>query len=496
MTDIKLVDVSIRDGNQSLWGATGLSTRQILHIAPVINRVGFQALDFTSSTHMAVAVRYFKEDPWERIRLMHAACPDTPLQLITTGFRFISWETVDNDFMRLVYRCLMRNGIGRFVLLDPMHDMDALLECARIVKDEGSAETMAALTFTLSDVHDDAFYAACTARIAQSPHFDRVYIKDPSGLLTPERARTLIPAVQKELNGLPLELHSHCTVGLSQFNYLVGAELGVDFLHTAVGPLANGSSLPPALETIANLRAHGHNVDLNTKALQQMTDYFTALARAEGLPSGTPQQYDARFMRHQVAGGVMTTTRRQLAELNLEDKFDAVMAEVEQVRAELGSPIMVTPFPQIVCTQAFFNVTSKERYSNVPDQLIRYVLGRFGRPTAAVEENVLDKIMSLPRTREIQSEPAMMTLQETRKKFPASLSDEEFLLRAVMPTEQVDAMQAAGPAQRHYNPALSPVLKLLGEVTKKPGVSDLSIEKPGFRLHLKANGKESDSIER
>ena len=491
MADIRLVDVSIRDGNQSLWSATGLSTRQILQIAPVINRVGFKALDFTSSTHMAVAVRYFREDPWERIRLMHAACPDTPLQLITTGFRFISWETVDSEFMRLVYRCLMRNGIGRFVLLDPMHDMDALLAAARIVKEEGEAETMAALTYTLSEVHDDAFYAGCAARIAQSPDIDRVYIKDPSGLLTPERARSLIPAVQNALNGMPLEIHSHCTIGLSQFNYMVAADLGIDILHTAVGPLANGSSLPPAKETIANLRALGHEVHINEWALRQMSDYFSALARAEGLPFGQPQQYDASFLRHQVAGGVMTTTRRQLAELRLEHKFDAVMTEVERVRAELGSPIMVTPFPQIVCTQAFFNVTGTERYRNVPDQLIRYVLGRFGRPTAPVDSEVLDRIMSLPRTREIQSEPEMLTLKEARKNFPDTMSDEEFLLRAVMPAEQVDAMLAAGPSKRHYNPALRPVLKLLEGISRQAPARELSIEKEGFRLCLRGRPQAS-----
>ena len=491
MADIQLVDVSIRDGNQSLWSATGLSSRQILQIAPVVGRVGFKALDFTSSTHMAVAVRYFKNDPWERIRLMHAACPDTPLQLITTGFRFISWETADSDFMRLVYRCLMRNGIGRFVLLDPMHDMDALLECARIVKDEGDAENMGALTYTVSDIHDDAFYARCASIIAKSPHFDRIYLKDPSGLLTPERARTLIPAIQKEIGDMPLEIHSHCTIGLSQFNYLVAADLGINILHTAVGPLANGSSLPPARETIANLRAHGHNVDINEKALQQMTDYFTALAEAEGLPFGQPQQYDASFLRHQVAGGVMTTTRRQLAELNLEHKFDQVMEEVEHVRAELGSPIMVTPFPQIVCTQALFNVIGPERYGNVPDQVIRYVLGRFGRPTAPVEPNVLDKIMALPRTREIQEEPMMMTLEDTRKKFPANMPDEEFLLRAVMPQEQVDAMIAAGPTEQHYNPRFSPVMKLLKEVTKKEAAPELAIDKPGFHLRLTRNGRKA-----
>ena len=488
MAKIKLVDVCIRDGNQSIWSMTGLGTRQIMQIAPVMERVGFKAIDFTSSTHMAVAVRYHRDDPWQRIQLMHAACPSTPLQFISTGFRFISWETADAEFMRLVYRKLMQHGIGRFVLLDPMHDMDALLAVAKIVKEEGEAQNMAALTYTISDVHDDAFYAACAARIASSPHFDCVYLKDPSGLLTPDRARTLIPAVQKELKGLPLELHSHCTIGLSQFNYMVGADLGIDALHVAVGPLANGSSLPPAIQTIANLREHGHTVDVDEQALARMTQYFTDLATAEGLPFGQPQQYDASFLRHQLAGGVMTTTRRQLAELNQEHKFAAVIEEVERVRAELGSPIMVTPFPQVVCTQAFFNVIDSERYATVPDQVIRYVLGRFGRPTAPVDPNVLDSILSLPRTKEIQTEPLTMTLKDTRRKFPASMSDEEFLLRAVMPADQVDAMIANRQPVRSYNPEVAPVLKLLKELKQRPAVSHFIVDKPDFRLELKSNG--------
>ncbi len=486
MSEIRLVDVSIRDGNQSLWSMTGLDTRQILQIAPVIERVGFKAIDFTSSTHMAVAVRYHQDDPWQRIRLMHAALPTTPLQFISTGFRFMSWETADHDFMRLVYRKLMENGIGRFVLLDPMHDMDALIQVAKIVKEEGEAENMAALTYTISDVHDDAFYAGCAARIAQCPHFDCVYLKDPSGLLTPERARSLIPAIRNELGGIPLELHSHCTIGLSQFNYMTGADLGIDALHVAVGPLANGSSLPPADSTIRNLREHGHEVDVDEQALARMTEYFTALAEAEGLPAGKPQQYDARFMRHQIAGGVLTTTRRQLAELNQEDKFNAVMEEVERVRSELGSPIMVTPFPQIVCTQALLNIIGAERYDNVPDQVIKYVLGRFGRPAGAVDENVLDRIMSLPRTRALREEPAKMTLKSVRKRFPSSLSDEEFLLRAVLPEQQVNAMIKKDVYRSHYNPDVSPVLSLLRAVKQRPPLSHFVVEKPGFRLQLRA----------
>ena len=500
MKPIKLVDVSVRDGNQSLWSMTGLDSAQMLGAAPLMERAGFKAIDFTSSTHMAVGVRYHRDDPWERIRLMRRALPTIPLQFISTGFRFISWETADHDFMRLAYRKLQEAGIGRFVLLDPMHDMDAIIQVAKIVKEEGAADNMLALTYTLSDVHTDAFYANCARQAIASGYFDLVYIKDPSGLLTPERARTLIPAVKAAIGAMPLELHSHCTIGLSQFNYMVGAELGIDALHTAIGPLAHGSSLPCASQTIANLRTHGFDTDIDERAIKKLEEYFFTHARAEGLPIGQPQAYDAAFLRHQIAGGVLTTTRRQLAELKLEHKFDAVMAEAEIVRYELGSPIMVTPFPQIVATQALFNVTGSERYGNIPDQVIRYVLGRFGRPTAPVAPNVLDRIMALPRTREIEGEPVMMTLKDKRRQFPASMSDEEFLLRAVMPGDQIDAMQrnssltgSGGRTGHYYNPALQPVLKLLDEIKRRPKVTRLQIRKGAFTLSLASNKPEGSA---
>jgi oxaloacetate decarboxylase (Na+ extruding) subunit alpha len=485
MADVKLVDVSIRDGNQSLWGATGLNTAQILQIAPILDRVGFHALDFTSSTHMGVAVRTSREDPWERIRLMREAAPNTPLQLITTGFRFISWETADPDFMRLVYRRLVANGVSRFAVIDPMHDMSALLESARLIHEEGGDEVVAGLTYTISAIHDDPFYANLAAQIAQSPDVDRLYIKDPAGLLTPERARTLIPAVRARIGNLPLELHSHCTIGLGPFTSLAAADMGVGTLHVAIGPLANGTSLPSATRLVANLREAGHRVDIDDRALALASDYFTRLANVEGLPSGVPQEYDAAFLRHQVPGGVMTTMERQLEELKLKDKLPAVIEEVERVRAELGYPIMVTPFPQIVCTQALFNVIGPERYGNVPDQVIRYVIGRFGRPTTPVNQNVRDRILQRPRAKELMAEPPTMSLAQLRKKFSASISDDEFLLRAVMPAEQVDAMLAAGPAARHYNPDTRPLLELLRELTQRPRTERIVVEKPNFRLELR-----------
>jgi oxaloacetate decarboxylase (Na+ extruding) subunit alpha len=488
MADIQLVDVSLRDGNQSLWGATGLRTAHILQIAPLLDRVGFRALDFTSSTHMGIAVRTHREDPWERIRLTHEAMPRTPLQFIGSGLRFISWEPVHPDLIRLAYRRLVAVGMQRFVVLDPMHDMSAMLQSARDVRAAGAAEVIGALTYTISAVHDDAFYAGLAAKMAASPDFDRIYVKDPAGLLTPERARTLFPAVRAALAGrLPLELHSHCTIGLSPLTYLAAADLGVDVLQVACGPLANGSSLPNAERVVANLRELGHTVDVDDRLLAAASDYFARLAAAEGLPPGVPQEYDASFLRHQMAGGVVTTLRRQLRELGLSEKFGAVLAEVTRVRAELGYPIMVTPFPQMVCGQALCNVLGTERYAVVPDQTIMYVLGKFGRPTAAVDPAILDRIHALPRTRELMAQPPPAPPEELRKKLPRGISDEEFLLRATMPAGEVDAMLAAGPAMRRYNPELKPVLDLLGGLAARPPADELVIDKPGFRLALRSS---------
>jgi oxaloacetate decarboxylase alpha subunit len=485
VAEIKLVDVSFRDGNQSLWGATGLTTAHILQIAPVMDRVGFRALDFSSSTHMGISVRTHQENPWDLIRLTHAAAPNTPLQFIGSGLRFISWEPVHQDLMQLAYDRLVIAGMSRFVVLDPMHDMDAVLRTARMLRQAGAQEIMAALTYTISVVHDDDFYAGLAAQMAASPDIDRVYVKDPAGLLTPDRARTLFPAVRARLGRLPLELHSHCTIGLSPLTCLEAADLGVESIHVACGALANGTSLPNAQRLVANLRELGHTVDIDDRLLAQVADYITLLAAAESLPAGQPQEYDASFLRHQVAGGVMTTTRRQLSELGLEDRFGAVMDEVSRVRAELGYPIMVTPFPQIVCGQALYNVLGNERYRNVSDQAIRYVLGKFGRPTAPVDPDVADRILSRPRARELMAEPPPPTPAELRQRFGQHMSDEELLLRATMPAGEVDAMLAAGPARRHYNPDLKPVLDLLSGLRSRRGVSGLVVDKPGFRLELR-----------
>lgn len=487
MAEIGLVDVSMRDGNQSLWGATGLSTAHMLQIAGKLDRAGFRAIDLTSSSHMAVAVRYFRSNPWERIRRMRAAMPRTPLQFITTGLRFIAWQQADPDFMRLVYRRLQINGIRRFIMLEPMHDCDAILQASRIIKEEGDAEVMAALTFTLSDAHDDQFYADVAAKLAPSPHIDLFYIKDPGGLLSPDRARTLARAVKAVIGDKKLEIHAHCTIGYGAFASLAAAETGViSAVHVGIGPLGEGSSLPEAARMLTNLREAGHTVSVDARILAELAGYWRRVAEAEGLPVGTPQAFDASFLRHQIAGGVMTTTKRQLEELKLSHRLGDVILETERVRSELGQPIMVTPFPQMVLSQALFNVIGEKRYSQVSDQIIRYVTGKFGRPTRPVDHAVEAIVLDRPRAKEIAAEPDFLSLHELKKRFGQTMDEEEFLLRAVMPAEQVDAMVAAGPSRASYNPEVAPMLKLLRELAARPAARDISVERPGFRLALHA----------
>jgi oxaloacetate decarboxylase alpha subunit len=489
LAEVQLVETSLRDGNQCVWAALGVDTARTLTVAPLLDRVGFKAIDFTTSTHMGVAVRYKREDPWERIRLMAAATPRTPLQFMSTGFRFISWETASPEFMALAFRVLARSGIRRFCLADPMNDVDSNIACARMVKQGGGDYVIVALVFTVSPIHDDAYYAERARRLAACADVDALYIKDPGGLLSPKRAAALIPAIRRQIGDKPLELHSHCTIGLAEHTYMDAPDLGVSALQCASGAAADGISNPPSGRIVANLRALGHNVAVDAQALREVESYFSRLAQAEGLPSGSPQGFDAGYQHHQLPGGMVGTMRRHLQESRIPHLESAVIEELGRVRQELGWPIVMTPFSQILLTQAVMNVTSPERYSRVPDELIRYAIGRFGKPTVPIEPGVMERIASLPRTRELQAEPPMPPVAELRRRLGAGLSDEEFLLRATMPQTQVDAMLAAGPAPRHYDPATRPAMELIRTLTSRRDLTHVSVAKPGFRLQLRRSSR-------
>jgi oxaloacetate decarboxylase (Na+ extruding) subunit alpha len=477
---IDIVDTTTRDGNQSLWSATGLTTPDVLSIAPTMERVGFHALDFTSSTHMAVSVRFHREDPWERIRLVSAAMPSTLLNFITTGMRFITWQPCDEEVIRLAFRCVVRNGIRRFQIAEPSNNPEALMRLARMARDEGVQEIVIGLTYSISEVHTHDYYAERAAAMADCPDMDRLYLKDPGGLLTPDAVRELAPHLLAAAGDRTVELHSHCTIGLAPLVYIEGLKAGFEVLHTAVGPAGNGTSQPTAESTVRNLVAEGYSHRLDLEALAEVSEYFREMVREKGLAPGTPREYDAAYYHHQLPGGMVTTTRRMLEELRRPELFDAVLEEVTRVRAEMGYPIVVTPVSQFVASQAVRNAIDPERWANVSDETVRYFLGHYGEPAAAVDPEVAGRVLSRPQAEKLR-DLRPVSLEGSRERFGGLISDEELLLRLTMPGEQVDAMVASPPSTERplpvARPGRDPLVRLLREVARRGSISYMRLEK-------------------
>lgn len=483
MADIELVDVTLRDGNQSIWGAVGLTTEMVEAAAPLIDRVGYRTCELMTSTQMATAVRYQRQDPWERIRTARRLMPNTPLGFLTTGKRFISFDRTPEVLFGLAFELLVRAGISRFWIVDPMHDTEGAARMASMAREAGAEEVIGGICYTQSPVHSDAYFTERAAELDRSGCFDRLYLKDPAGLLTPERVRRLVPMIEDALVDVELaEIHSHCNTGLAPITVLEAADVGITTIHCAVPPLANGTSHPSAPRLVENLRARAHSVDVDLGAIQEESDYFVAEARRKGLAEGVPLEYDESFYRHTIPGGVLTTLARQLAEMGKPELLPAVKEEAVRVREDLGWPIVVTPFAQYIVTQATLNIVAGERYQQVADEIIGLLLGDFGPMPGPVSEELRDRALNSTRARERRErkreEP---TLAELRAKFGARISDEELLLRALMPAGQVDAM--VSERDRPPTPT-TPLRRLLEDLERRPDVKSFAIRTANLSLEV------------
>ncbi|HEX7082833.1 MAG TPA: hypothetical protein VF186_01820 [Gaiellaceae bacterium] len=477
---IRIVDTTVRDGHQSLWSANALTTPMIAEAAPIIDRAGFHAVDFTSSTHMAMAVRWHREDPWERLRVVSERMPRTRLGFITPGMRFMAWQRAPTEVMRLALRCVIRNGVRRIWVAESMNDVPAALRIARIAREEGAEEVLVGLVYSLSPVHTDAYYAGRARAVAASPDVDVLNLKDPGGLLEPDRVRTLVPALREAAPELPLEVHSHTTATMAPLTYLEAARLGARFVCTAARPLANGTSQPSTEQTVANLRAAGFAVDVDDEAVAELSAYFSVLARRLGRPEGRPLEYDVSIYRHQLPGGMTSTLRRQLAEVGQDHRWRDVLDELPRVRAELGYPIMVTPLSQYVGVQAVLNVTTGQRWSQIPDEVVRYVLGQYGEPPGELDPDVRARVLGSPQAEALAAGETPFDLDEARARF-GDVSDELLLLRMMLPAAQVDAMLADRP-HRSRPPREHPLRTLVAGVTARRELAEVAIDAPGVRL--------------
>lgn len=481
MDEIRFVDTTLRDGQQSLW-AFGMRTGMMVPIARNMERAGFDAIEFGTPVELVKCVRELREDPWERLRLVAREIRETPLRLIhgtRSGF-----EIFPPSVHKLYDERAAGGGIRQVRISDCWNDPSEWKWRIKQAREAG-LEPIINLIYSVSPKHTDDYFAART-RAATKLDIFRIILKDPGGLLTPERTQTLVPAVLQNANGIPVELHTHCTTGLGSLCALEAIKAGIRIINTAIPPLADGSSNPSVFNVARNARSLGYTTIIDESAIKPVMDHFTHIAKREGFPIGSPVEYDYAQYVHQVPGGMISNLQYQLRRVGLEGKIEETLEEAARVRAEFGYPIMVTPLSQFVGSQAAFNVILGERYKEVTDQVIQYALGVWGKEGAAsMDSNVKDRILGRPRARELaQWEYPHTSVRELRRKLGGpGVSDDELLLRYFTGKDEVAAMRAAGPP-KEYLSARHPLVSLIGELAKRSDCRQIYIDKGGLSLRL------------
>lgn len=493
MTEIAFVDSTLRDGHQSLW-ATRMTAAMMLPIAPVMDRAGFKYIEVGSMNHFVAYARYLRENPWEKLRLQVKAMPKTPLYGAIRSRGIWNFGIEPDSVIALFVKRMAAYGLRRLGIFDPLHDFPNVYETIRVAKEEG-LEVEMTLVFSLSPVHTDEYYAQKAAEIAEL-NVNTVRLKDSIGLLTPERTKTLVPAILKALNGrLPLEIHSHCTTGLAPLCYVEALKQGIRIVHTASRPLANGNSLPSTENTLKNIQRLGFTSALDPKAIETIAAHFTYIAKKEGKPLGVPVEYDLSQYEHQIPGGMRSNLESMLSIRGDAHRLDEVLEETIRVRNELGYPVMITPLSQIVGTQAVLNVVLGERYKSVPDEVFKYVLGFYGKTVAPVDADVLDKILGSPRGKEfLKWQPPQPSIADLHRQFGGRLSDDQLLLKLMLPEESVDGIiaLASAPFKTDYpSPALEKnEMVLVRELAQRASMSYVHYEKGDLSITLQRNQRQ------
>jgi oxaloacetate decarboxylase alpha subunit len=490
MKEIRIIDQTFRDAHQCLW-ASRMTTGMMLPVAETMDRIGFESIDLAGAVHFDVGVRYLKENPWEKIRLMCEKVKRTPMICTIRSTGGIGFKVVPKDISLLWIERLIANGMRIFRVFDPLLDLDNNIYQLNYAKELG-AYTTGVLAYGHSPVHTDELYAAKAKEIVSRAKIDALMLKDAPGLLTPDRVRTLVPAIKRMIGNTPLELHTHCTTGLGPMTVLEGVKAGADQVHVSIAPLANGAAQPAMQTIVRNLCAMGYTVNVDLALVEKVSEHFRKVAEQEGKPVGVPQEYDGFHYEHQVPGGMISNFKAQLAQAGLSHKLEEVLHECARVRSELGWPIMITPFSQFVGTLAVLNVVRGERYSVIPDEVKKYALGYNGKLLAPIEPNVLDRIME-NGSKAIAHEPPVPEpgVPALRKRYP-NMSDEERLLRHAYAGTQVDEMLAAGPIRTDYL-FEHPLVHLLKETLKRPKRGHVHIENRDFRLELKMSSTGIDA---
>lgn len=392
MAGVKITDTTLRDAHQSLI-ATRMKTDDMLPIADKLDKVGFHSLEVWGGATFDACLRFLKEDPWERLRMLRKSFKNTKLQMLLRGQNLLGYKHYPDDVVEEFVKKSIENGIDIIRIFDALNDPRNIKKSIEATKEYGG-HAQAAISYTTSPVHNNEYYINLAIEMEEMGA-DSICIKDMSGILLPYEAEKLVKGLKENIK-IPIQIHSHFTSGIANQTYMKGIEAGADIIDTAMSPLAMGTSQPATESMIASLQGSPYYPDIDMDLLLEVTDYFKDLRDKyldKGLLNTKVLNVDVRTLKYQVPGGMLSNLVSQLNAQGKLDKFDEVLEEVPRVREDLGYPPLVTPMSQMVGTTAVFNVLLGERYKMVPKETKNYVKGLYGKPTVPIKEDIKQKII-------------------------------------------------------------------------------------------------------
>ncbi len=481
MSKIRITDVILRDAHQSLI-ATRMRTEDMLPICDKLDQVGYQSLECWGGATYDACLRFLKEDPWERLRKLRKALPNTPLQMLVRGQNLLGYRHYADDVVRAFILKAAKQGMDVFRIFDALNDVRNLKTAIDATREAGK-EAQGTICYTVSPVHNTAGFVQM-ARELRDMGCDSLCIKDMAGLLTPYATEELVKAIKAEVD-LPLQLHSHATAGLAEMCHLKAIENGCERVDTAISSWSGGTSHPPTESLVAGLKGTAFDTGLDLVLLQDIGRYFHEVRRKYHQFESEFTGVDTRVQVNQIPGGMISNLANQLKEQNALGRMNEVMAEIPKVREDLGYPPLVTPTSQIVGTQAVLNVLTGARYQTITNEVKLYLQGGYGKAPGKVNEAL--RRQAVGEQDIIEGRPADLLapeLEQLRNDIgDLAKSDEDVLSYAMFPEigRQFLEQRAAGTLQPEP-------LEPISDGRQETAPTEFNIVLHGESYHIKMTG--------
>ncbi len=396
MKKVQFTETVLRDANQSLM-ATRMKFEDFKEILPTMDKAGYYSVECWGGATFDSCLRYLGEDPWERLRKIREAMPNTRLQMLLRGQNLLGYKHYHDDVVEKFVELSIKNGIDVIRIFDALNDFRNIKTALEATKKYGTDRTVASgcISYTQSPVHTVKKYVEMVKELKQMG-FDTICFKDMAGTMSPFEAESLIKGVKDAIGDMPLVLHTHCTTGMAYMTLTKAVECGIDVIDTATSCFSNGTSQAATETMFYALQQYGVETGLNEKVMNEVNDFFKPV-KQKYIDNGTinPKSMgtDSQALVYKVPGGMLSNMIANLKDMNALDRFDEALVEIPNVRKDLGYPPLVTPLSQMVGNQAVTNVLMGERYKQISNEIKNYFRGEYGIAPGEVSKELQTKIL-------------------------------------------------------------------------------------------------------